>query len=36
MNEQDRAWYSDFAAEWYESMDRYRKECAREKTGESH
>lgn len=31
MNKQDRASYNDFAAEWYESMDRYKEECIREK-----
>ena len=26
-----KQWQNDFAAEWYESMDRYREERAREK-----
>ena len=31
MNEQDRAWYNDFAAEWHDSMDRYREKCIKKK-----
>ena len=31
MNEQNRVWYNDFAAEWYDSMDRYREKCIKEK-----
>ncbi len=31
MNEQNKIWYNDFAAEWYESMDRYKEERIREK-----
>lgn len=31
MNEQDRVWYNNFAAEWHESMNRYREKCIKEK-----
>ena len=30
MNEQDRVWYNDFAAEWHESMNRYKEKCIKE------
>lgn len=31
MDEQDKVWYNDFAAEWHESMDRYKEKCIKEK-----
>lgn len=31
MSEQDKVWYNNFAAEWHDSMDRYREKCIEEK-----